>query len=376
MRVSGVDLLFDIRHIDQSGIGTYIRTHLPVLEKSMNDRNLVLAVLADKTSMPAVHHNTRVILGDPPNAPMYSLREQRTWAKALGTARPGAVWLPHYPYALALLGPRYRRVDTFVTVHDAIHLLEPAISDQSLARRMYARTMLTLDALRCTRIFTPSQATADELIEITPRAKVTVTPIPVDEVWFSPVDTTLSPAKQPYLLYVGNVKRHKNIGVLLDAFAEISADIPHKLVVAGGGASLRTQDRDVDRQVDALGDRVYLAGRLEFEALRALVAGADLLIMPSLHEGAGLPPLEAMASRTAVLASAIPALRETCGDGAAYFDPRDRLELAGLIEKFCRDDDAREALAERGYAHVVKRQSEIVPTATANQICTALEGNR
>lgn len=376
MRDSCADLLFDIRHIDQSGIGTYIRTHLPVLEKSMSDRNLALAVLADKTSVPAVQQNTRVILGDPPNAPMYSLREQRAWAKALRTARPGAVWLPHYPYALALLGPRYLRVDTFVTVHDAIHLLEPAISDQSLARRMYARTMLTLDAMRCTRIFTPSQATADELIQITPGAKVTVTPIPVDEVWFSPVDSTLSPAERPYLLYVGNVKRHKNIGVLLDAFAEISDHIPHTLVVAGGGASLRTQDRDVDRQVDALGDRVQLTGRLEFEALRALVAGADLLIMPSLHEGAGLPPLEAMASRTAVLASAIPALRETCGDGAAYFDPRDHRELAGLIEKFCRDDEAREALAERGYAHVVKRQSEIEPTATADLICTALEGNR
>jgi glycosyltransferase involved in cell wall biosynthesis len=376
MRDSGADLLFDVRHVEQSGIGTYIRTHLPVLEKSMNDRNLVLAVLADKATLPAVQQNTRVILADPANAPMYSLAEQRTWAKALRTVRPRAVWLPHYPYALALLGPRYRHVETFITVHDAIHLLEPAISDQSLPRRMYARTMLTLDALRCTRIFTPSQATADEVIDITPRAKVTVTPIPVDEVWFSPVDTTLSPAKPPYVLYVGNVKRHKNIGVLLDAFAAIAGDIPHTLVVAGGGASLRTQDRDVDRRVDALGERVQLTGRLEFDALRALVAGADLLIMPSLHEGAGLPPLEAMASRTAVLASAIPALRETCGDGAAYFDPRNHLELAGLIEKFCRDDDAREALAERGYAHVVKRQSEIVPTTTADVICTALEDNR
>ena len=105
------------------------------------------------------------------------------------------------------------------------------------------------------------------------------------------------------------------------------------------------------------GDRVQVMGRLDFEVLRSLVAGADLLVMPSLHEGAGLPPIEAMASHTAVLASDITALRETCGDGADYFNPYDRRALADLLRTYCLDDSARDGLAARGWAHVTTRQA-------------------
>jgi glycosyltransferase involved in cell wall biosynthesis len=104
-----------------------------------------------------------------------------------------------------------------------------------------------------------------------------------------------------------------------------------------------------------------------------LVAAADLLIMPSLYEGAGLPPLEAMASHTAVLSSDIPVLQETCGEGADYFDPHDASALAELLTKFCDDEASRTALRERGWTHVTQRQEAIVPTASAEAICAALE---
>ncbi|MFP3670475.1 glycosyltransferase, partial [Priestia sp. SIMBA_032] len=90
----------------------------------------------------------------------------------------------------------------------------------------------------------------------------------------------------------------KNLPVLLEAFAAIAGSVPHTLVIAGGDESLRTLDDRVNRLVESLGERVQLTGRLAFDRLRALVAQADFLVMPSLYEGAGLPPLEAMASRT------------------------------------------------------------------------------
>jgi glycosyltransferase involved in cell wall biosynthesis len=373
-RTSGrpVDLLFDARHIRRSGIGTYIRTQLPQLEETAARNQLSLAVLADQDTLPALRARTGVVLASPSSAAMYSPAEQLVWRRAFEEARPRAVWLPHYPYPLARLLPGNRRMLTYVTVHDTIHLLPRRISGQSGVRRSYARAILSADARSCRRIFTPSEATAVTLKGIVRSAQLLVTPIPVDESWFEPADPTLSPVSGRYLLYVGNTKRHKNLPLLLEAFSGLSGTIPHKLVIAGGGASLRTLDERVRRLAEDNPDRVVLTGQLDFAALRSLVASADLLIMPSLYEGAGLPPLEAMASVTAVLSSNIPALKETCGDGADYFDPHDRDGLAQLIRTYCADDVARIGLASRGHSHVVKRQRQICATAAADAICTDL----
>lgn len=370
---TSVDVLFDARHIRQSGIGTYIRTQLPHLERSLAQRGRSLAVLADRTTQPPVAPGTQVLVADPCDARMYSAAEQLVWDRVLAHSRPRAVWLPHYPFPLTLFKPSARSTRLFVTVHDTIHLEDRRISNQNRPKQMYGRVMLEIDARRCAKIFTPSSATADAVTRVTPGAEIVVTPIPLDDVWFSPVDRTLAPVREPYVLYVGNVKRHKNLHVLLDAYAEVADVIPQKLVIAGGGETLRTLDERIDARAASLGDRVEVAGRLPFDTLRALMAQADLLVMPSLYEGAGLPPLEAMASRTAVVSSNIPALVETCGDGADYFDPRDHRKLAQLLRTLGNDAVARGRLADRGWAHVTKRQSEIRTTTAADAICAALE---
>lgn len=371
-----VDLLFDARLVRHSGIGTYIRTQLPHLEEAAARHGISLAVLGDRDTLPELRPSTRVVLASPPSAPMYSVGEQKAWRQAFAQTRPRAVWLPHYPYPLARLAPGNRRMLTYVTIHDAIQILPWSISGQSWARRTYARVMIRADARACQRIFTPSEATATTLKGISRNAKTMVTPIPVDEVWFEPTDPSLSPVSGPYLLYVGNTKRYKNLPLVLEAFSDLTETIPHKLVIAGGGASKRTLDERVRRIADDNPDRVLLIGQLPFAALRALVASADLLIMPSLHEGAGLPPLEAMASGTAVLSSDIPVLRETCGDGADFFDPHDRDGLARSMRALCNDDAARADLAARGHAYVLARQQRICATAAADEICHALLDSR
>lgn len=373
-RTSGrpVDLLFDARHLRQSGIGTYIRTQLPHLEQAAARHRISVAVLANKDNVPALGPNTGVVLASPPSAAMYTTAEQLVWRHAFAEARPRAVWLPHYPYPLARLLPVNRRMLTYVTVHDAIQVLPWSVSGQSWARRRYARVMMTAGARSCRRIFTPSEATAATLKEIARNAPVMVTPIPVDDIWFQPADPNLSPVNGPYLLYVGNTKRYKNLPIVLEAFASLAETIPHKLVIAGGGASVRTLDERVRRLAEDNQDRILMIGQLRFAALRALVARADVLIMPSLHEGAGLPPLEAMASHTAVLSSDIPVLRETCGLGADYFDPHDRDGLAHAMRTLCLDDVARADLAARGHSHVVQRQERICATAAADHICHEL----
>jgi len=367
------DLLFDARHVQQSGIGTYIRTELPHLEDAFARHGLSLAVLVDEANRPTLRETTKVVVSDPPAAPMYSRQEQKAWGRALREVRPRAMWLPHYPFPFPLLLPRNRRTKYFVTVHDTLHIREQSITGQNAAFRAYARTMLTVDGRRATRIFTPSHTTAAALTDAVPSARVTVTPLPVEDLWFTAADTARSPVDGRYLLYVGNTKWHKNLPVLIDAFGQVAQSLPHKLVIAGGGESVK----NFDERIGVLAEQaqnVEIVGRIDFDALRALVARADLLVMPSLYEGVGLPPLEAMASRTAVLASDIPALRETCGEGAEYFDPHDAGALAGLIRTYCTDDAARAALAERGWAHVTERQARISrSTAAAETVCAELQ---
>jgi glycosyltransferase involved in cell wall biosynthesis len=367
-----VDLLFDARHVRQSGIGTYIRVQLPALEEAVARHGLSLGILGDRDTLPCLRPTTRVVLASPDLAAMYSPAEQLVWRRAFEEVRPRAVWLPHYPYPLARLLPGNRQTLTYVTVHDTIHLLPKSLSGQGWARRAFARAMLGADAVSCSKIFTPSEATATTLKRIVRSARTMVTPIPVDEIWVEPAEKDLSPVSGPSLLYVGNTKRYKNLPLLIEAFSDIAQTIPHKLVIAGGGATLRTLDERVRRLADDNPDRVVLTGQLEFAALRALVASADLLVMPSLHEGAGLPPLEAMASHTAVLSSDVPVLRETCGDGADYFDPYDREGLADAIRTLCTDRAARDELAARGHAHVLGRQQRIRPSAAADEICAEL----
>lgn len=366
-----IDLLFDARHIHQSGVGTYIATLLPHLEETFAASRMSLAVLAAEHALPGVRESTTLVVEREAGA-MYSLGEQRVWDRALRTACPKALWVPHYPFPMATLRPRNRKTMLFATVHDTGHSMPRAVSGQSRARRLYARMMLKLDGRRCRRIFTPSQATAALLMKISPTSRVMVTPIPVDGAWFEPADPSKSPVPGPYLLYVGNTKWHKNLPMLLEAFADVSHEVPHTLVIAGSGESLRGGDDRVAALAAEQVGRVQVMGRLDFDVLRSLVTSADLLVMPSLYEGAGLPPIEAMASHTAVLASDIPALRETCGDGAEYFDPHDRRALTELLRTYLRDAGARDDLAARGWSHVRTRQSEISFSSAAVAVATDL----
>ncbi|WP_231984648.1 glycosyltransferase family 1 protein [Mycobacterium sp. 852014-52144_SCH5372336] len=368
-----MDLLFDARHIRQSGIGTYIATLLPHLERTFADNGMSLAVLVAEHAAPVLAHSTKTYV-EREIAPMYSMKEQRLWRRVLKGVRPRGFWVPHYPFPLAVLAMGTRRPLLFSTVHDTLHVMSRAAGGHNidLPRRIYARIMLNLDVRMCRKIFAPSEATASSLASMAPDAPVMVTPIPVDEEWFKPVDPGLSPVSGRYILYVGNAKHHKNLPLLLEAYADVAQHIPQKLVIAGSGEKLRDSDERVAEMAARHGDRVEVMGRLDFHALRALVAAADLLVMPSHYEGTGLPPIEAMASHTAVLVSDIPALRETCGDGAQYFDAHDPHALAALLTEFCLDDASRAHLANRGWAHVNARQSGIsfgaAPEAVAAEL--------
>lgn len=130
--------------------------------------------------------------------------------------------------------------------------------------------------------------------------------------------------EEPYFVVIGNMTRNKNLGVAIEAIRQVPG---HALVVVG------TANPRVFGETAAPGtdERVQFLGRLDDASLAGVVAQARALVFPSLYEGFGIPPLEAMVRGCPVIASDIPAVREACGDAALYFDPTDPAGLAAAM---------------------------------------------
>ncbi len=151
---------------------------------------------------------------------------------------------------------------------------------------------------------------------------------------------------KPYLLFIGNRKKHKNIELFIKAFFKIKDKIPHCLVLAG----TKEKDRDdVNILVEKLNlkDRVIELVKPSDEMIINLYAFADLFVFPSLFEGFGLPPLEAVSLGCPVILSDIPVLREIFGEAGLYFDPYSADDLAENILKVILDRNFKEKLLHK-----------------------------
>ncbi|MBB3694668.1 glycosyltransferase family 1 protein [Sphingomonas sp. BK580] len=136
---------------------------------------------------------------------------------------------------------------------------------------------------------------------------------------------------RPFFLTIGSLTRNKNLRLAIEAMRDQTAAA--RLVIVGqiDGGVFAAEMPDAPEQV-------ILAGRLSDRAVTALMRRARALVFPSLYEGFGIPPLEAFGNDCPVLASAIPPVREVCGDAADYFDPHDAPALAALMRRALDDD--------------------------------------
>jgi glycosyltransferase involved in cell wall biosynthesis len=279
----------------------------------------------------------------------------------------GSVDVIHCPFFLPC--PALRSPYT-ITVHDLTYLLFPEVSHPS-NRRVFTR-WLPGAARRAAAVIVDSAAVGEQVVErlLIPRERVRVVLNAVDPI-FGPGDPTLPPAltargvRAPYLLFVGTIEPRKDVPTLIDAFARLRAcrRFPHRLVLAGAPGHGIAQAREaarrhgVEREIDWLGyvDRRHLP---------ALYRAADAFVFPSIYEGFGFPPLEALACGTPVVGSSAPSLSEILGQGAAVVPPRDPAALAGAVERVLSDRDYRKALLERGAAAALERRWETVARST------------
>jgi glycosyltransferase involved in cell wall biosynthesis len=239
------------------------------------------------------------------------------------------------------------------TIHDLIHLKFKGQLPSGLAA-VYARAMFRAAGRRCRRLIAISECTQRDLIQLAGVRpdRIAVIPYGRDERFQEGSDPQTFPIPgvspgEPVLLSVGNLKPHKNVEILLEALALPGPAPAFKLVIAGGDEAGQERLRQSARSL-GVGDRVLWIGPVEHERIPELYRRATALLFPSLYEGFGLPPLEAMASGVPVLASTAASIPEVVGDAALCLSPTDARAWREAMERIVLDPGLRQDLVERG----------------------------
>lgn len=335
-------VVIDARFVADGGIGTYVRhmtAGLARLRPSWTVTALGDPAMFDRVGWGSVPNLRRVDV----RAPMYSLREQLRVPRAI-PRDADLFWAPHYN------APAAARCPVMVTIHDVCHLAIPEALGS--VKRAYARLMLRRVRDTAAAVLFDSEFSRAEMARLvgTPVGASAVVPGGVDESW-SRERAGEAPIGGPYLAYVGNWKTHKNVPMLLRAFARVQHRIPHRLALVGRREGLSTDPR-IASELARLGDRVVVAGEVSDADVRRWVQHADALVTASLYEGFGLPPLEAMAAGRPCMVSRAGSLPEVCGDAAHYCDPRDEDSVAAAIVEISTNDALRDELVRRGRERV------------------------
>jgi glycosyltransferase involved in cell wall biosynthesis len=348
-----VRVAIDARKLHDYGIGTYVRNLLWELARQDDDAEYVLLCPpADveflRTLGPRFHPVAE-------SAGNYSLKEQFSIPRTLARERVDLFHAPHYVVSPFTTRPYV------VTIHDCIHLRFPQYLPNRAALH-YARAMMTMSAKRSRRILTVSQASKDDILHYlnVPSEKVEVIYNALDErLAIVPTAEEVDRVRQrflltaPFILYAGNIKPHKNVDRLIEAFSIMrkSGVEDVKLLIIGDELSKYPSLRRLVHR-HQLHQHVRFLGFVPDATLAVLYRLAALFVFPSLYEGFGLPPLEAMASGTPVVTSNVSSLPEVVGDAALLIDPMDPAAIAQAMARVLNEPGLRAELVQRGFDRV------------------------
>jgi glycosyltransferase involved in cell wall biosynthesis len=328
-----------------TGIGRYTLNLLRHLRPLTTGFHLQCVTMAQHAETIAPYSDGISIV----NASIYTLREQFELPRALHAS--DLLHVPHYNV------PLFRRGPLLLTIGDLTHLLDPR-HRRNIKTRLYAEVMLRLAAARADHLFTFSEYSKRHIVERlgVPANRVTVMYSGAGEE-FSPGDKAPARARTaqrfavdgPYLLYVGNLRPHKNADGLLRCLALLRSrnQLETKLLVLGGDG---VGHESYEKRIVELGlaKDVVLRWAVPEAALIDAYRGAELLVLPSFEEGFGLPVLEAMACGTPVACSWSASMPEVGGDAAAYFDPYSDEDMARAISRVLGSEELQAAMRAKG----------------------------
>ena len=242
-------------------------------------------------------------------------------------------------------------VPQVVTVHDITPLLFPDLHPHA-SELVFFRYFLPLALRRSRAVIAVSRSTKEDLVNFyrLPAEKIHVTYEGYDAQLFRPCDDTggvrSSYGLGHYIHYCGNILPHKNLARLIRAFGLIASEIPHVLVLQGRHTPYTAYLEALARELK-LEDRVVFLGYVPLRDLPYLYSGACVFVTVSLSEGFGLPPLEAMACGTPVVAAKASSLPEVVADAGILVDPNDTDEIAEALLRVIKNPELRAELSRK-----------------------------
>ncbi|OCL25566.1 hypothetical protein U472_14640 [Orenia metallireducens] len=353
-------ILFDYRMKNWSGIGRYSSNLIEELSKIK---------IADQLSLFSNYGKRQIddfkIINCHSN--VFSVSEQIELPYLNLKNKIDLFHSPHFVF------PIFKFNKLVLTIHDLTPLLFPEYF--SSFARGYMRAMIWLSKFKADKIITVSKNTKEDLIKNFgfKENKIKVIYNGVEESYQPFIDQELlKDTRQKYntgencILYVGNIKPHKNIPRLLKALSKVNED--SKLIIVG------KRDKAYDEIFEVidkyqLNERVIFTGFVPDEDLILLYNAATLFVYPSLYEGFGLPPLEAMACGTPVITSNVSSLPEVVGDAAITINPYNIEELSDSINKVLSSKELQQELSQKG----LERSKEFTWRRTAEETLKVYE---
>jgi glycosyltransferase involved in cell wall biosynthesis len=372
-----VKVAIDIRRMTEFGIGTYTRNVVRALGRLDRQNKYFLIGSPQKVAeigpLPPNFHTVPLLKSD---TTVKGYLECRAILKRL---RCDLVHVPHLFWL-----PRNPPCPYVITVHDVLEHMYRARDHSGLRRSLHFQ--LTRRMLKgAARIFAVSKFTKSEIEKLfgIPDGRIEVVYNAIDERFLRGHATETDRqflaerylVTYPFLLYTGRISPHKNIVRIIEAFSALKAELDKegkypdlKLIIIGDELS---KHPDLRRTVIRGGvqNDVRFMGFVPIEVLRIFYDGAKIFVFPSLYEGFGLPPLEAMAHGTPVLTSNTSSLPEVVGNAAVLVNPENVFEIMRALHRVLVDQTLREKLKQRGYEQAQKFSWD----ASARQILSVYE---
>lgn len=355
-------IVIDFRMHNASGIGTYLRNIAPFLVKKFDV--FFLGQYEDLVKYDFI--DERQIIDC--NSKIYSIYEQIE--RTFKIPECDIFWSPHYN--IPLLPIRAKKL--MVTIHDANHL---AFYDTlGFAQKMYVKYVFKKAVSKADLLLTDSIFSQNEIKKYTKTAKlahIIHCSINVHKFYFDSNVAVLERVREKYnlpdefILFVGNVKPHKNLKVLLQAMSHVDT----KLVIVGKKDGFLNGDDldDILQNNQDIAEKVHFTGFVDDVDIPVIYNLSKLFVFPSLYEGFGIPPLEAQACGCPVVSSNYASLPEVCGNSVIYFDPHNATDLADKIKIFLSDNELRQEFILRGYENIKRFDWE----KSANKIAILIE---
>jgi len=357
-----VKIAIDIRRMTEFGVGTYIRNIVRTLGRLDGETTYFLIGSPAKVKeIGPLPPNFQTIPLAEPERSWKSFREFRTIVKRLECD------LVHIPNLFSI--PRGLPCPYVMTVHDMLEHLSRVRQQTGFWGSLHFQ--LTKRVLRgAARIFAVSNFTKLEVEKLfgIPAGRIEVVYNAIDERFLhghaSAADRQLIAERYqvtyPFLLYAGRISPHKNVVRMIEAFSALKTELEKdqafpdlKLIIIGDDVS---GNPDLRRTVIRSGvqNDVRFLGFVPIEVLRIFYDAAKIFVFPSLYEGFGLPPLEAMAHGPPVVTSNVSSLPEVVGNAAVLVHPENVFEIMRALHRVLLDQKLREKMKERSYRQVTK----------------------